>query len=114
MAQKSKNTHHSRRGFLRSLFGDVMPEDPAEMEEKRLLKQRASVLALKYAKNEARLAKIGVKAPISIDDTQFRVQLTGCDAEGDTQNLDLIIDPQSSSVTPYVSESDAEEGDPES
>jgi hypothetical protein len=112
--QNSKNTQHSRRGFFRSFLSDFVAETNVETAEQHALKQRASVLALKYGKNEARLAKIGVKSPVPIDETGFQVELTGHDATGETHCLKLKVNPETGDVRPFEVDSAAKQGNPES
>jgi hypothetical protein len=104
MPKNTENTHQSRRGFFKSLFGDIVPKSKVETENQRIAKQRASILALKYGKNEARLAKIGVKSPVYVENMTFRVDLTGVDATGDAHNLQLVVDTKSDDVTHFEPE----------
>ncbi len=114
MAQNTKNTQHSRRGFFQSLLGDFTLKKPAETAEQRTWKTRASVLALKYGKNEAMLAKIGVRTPVLIQESQFRVDLTGLDATGKTHRLELEVDAESGVVRRFEPEINPSQGNSES
>ena len=69
---------------------------------------------MKYGKNEARLAKIGVKSPVPIDETGFQVELTGHDATGETHCLKLKVNPETGDVRPFEVDSAAKQGNPES
>ena len=55
-------------------------------------------MALKYGKNEARLAKIGVKTPVAVDESVFRVELTGTDDTGDVHHLEVVVNSATGTV----------------
>lgn len=91
MHGNSSKSEPSRRGFLRSLVGDLLPNSPVNVEEQREKQSRASILALKYGKNEANLTKIGIKAPIVAGDGLYRVEVSGKDAVGENTTIRLEI-----------------------
>ena len=79
MARNSHDIEHNRRGFLRAFLVDSVPKRAEDLAEKALLSKRASILALKHGKNEAKWTKIGVKEPLWVQDSLYRVQIFGHD-----------------------------------
>lgn len=105
MSSNTPKNEPSRRGFFRALLGEIPTVSPKESDEQRAWKQRASVLALKFGKNEARLARIGVKNPVLVEGSRFIVELTGTDATGDVHNLELLVDSDAEVVNRVETES---------
>ncbi|MFP6581623.1 MAG: hypothetical protein VCD00_03615 [Candidatus Hydrogenedentota bacterium] len=114
MPKKPRNSQASRRGFLRTLLMDLPPKSKEEREEERKRSQRASILALKYAKSEAYLTKIGVESPQPIDEYVFRVKISGTRADNQTCMLELQVDTSSDMVGQFQSESQPPEESPPS
>lgn len=104
MKHDAKNAQSNRRGFLRSLLG---AEDPALAVERKALKNRAGVLALKYAKNEEKLLKLGVEAPVHIEDARFTVKVSGQNESGEAVDLDLEVDAEAKTVARIEAENSA-------
>lgn len=104
MKHNVKNAQSNRRGFLRSLLG--VP-DPVVAAERKALENRAGVLALNYAKNNERLLKLGVEAPVRLDETRFAVKVSGQTESGEALSLDLEVDVETKTVARIEAENSA-------
>jgi hypothetical protein len=110
---KSAKIQHSRRGFFHSLIADLtgkpVKETEQETQEQKNWKTKASILALRFAKNDKNMTKIGIKQPVLIENARFRVKLTGHDPQGQIQNLELEIDAITNETHPVINDSDTPE-----
>ena len=109
MAKKPSPSPSSRRGFLRALMMDLPPKSAEDLQDERKRVQRASVLALKYAKNDKNLTRIGVGTPDSIGEQLFCVNVSGDDPEGARCYIELQVDTLNDLVGEVVSD-ESDEG----
>lgn len=109
MADATTQRSNGRRDFFKSLLGRPSESEKAEAAEIEVLAQRAGIMALKFAKNEAKLSKIGVKSPQKMELPKFEVEIQGIDAAGETVTLNLIVDTTMGLVTPKPSPETPEE-----
>ena len=95
MRYNPKNTPNDRRGFLRSLLG---LEDPVLTAKQKALEKRAGLLAFKHAKDVEKLLKLGVQAPVHIEEARYSVKVSGQNESGDALALHLEVDAESEVV----------------
>ena len=104
---KPKQTTSSRRGFLQSFLSDLVSSKPRLSPEDIMQSKKASILALKYAKNKARLTKIGVESPQSLPDGLFNVKVFGLNITGARVNLKLEVNPDTKDIA--IADADRED-----
>ena len=109
MAKKPSPSPSSRRGFLRALMMDLPPKSAEDLQDERKRVQCASVLALKYAKSDKNLKRIGVGTPDSIGEQLFRINVSGDDSEGTRRYIELQVDTLNDLVGEVVSD-ESDEG----
>ena len=109
MAKKPSPSPSSRRGFLRALMMDLPPKSAEDLQDERKRVQRASVLALKYAKNDKNLKRLGVGTPDSIGEQLFRINVSGDDSAGKRCYIELQVDTLNDLVGEVVSD-ESDEG----
>lgn len=97
MPEKSSDETASRRDFFRSLLGEtkkVRKQSSQESEAVQAMKRRASVLALRYAQDEADLTQIGVEEPVQwgSENHVYRVNVNGYTPDSVSVGLQLQVD----------------------
>jgi len=93
-----KDQKRDRRGFLTNFLSDIKTSRRETREELQKNRTRASVLALKYAKNDLALTRIGLESPKFLKESTFTVQVTGFDQAEATQNIQLTVNTETRSV----------------
>jgi hypothetical protein len=87
-----------RRDFLKNFLSDIKTSRQEARRELQKERTRASVLALKYAKNELALTRIGLESPVHVADSKFTVKITGYDQAESSCQLQLNVDCQNRQV----------------
>lgn len=97
MQGKPSDKTASRRDFFRSLFGEAKKVRGRQLQDSdavQAMKRRASIIALRYAQNEADLTQIGVEEPKQLGEENhlYRVNINGYTQESVSMGLELHVD----------------------
>ena len=94
MQGKQSDKGESRRDFFRSLLGEVRKAPMQDSDALQAMKRRASVLALRYAQNEADLTQIGVEEPkkLGVENHLYQVKVTGYTQDSVSTGILLDVD----------------------
>lgn len=97
MQDKPSDITASRRDFFRSIFGEAKKahgQKVNDSEAVQAMKRRASIIALRYAKDEADLTQIGVEEPkqLGTENYLYRVNINGYTQDNVSTGIELHVD----------------------
>lgn len=104
MKDDAEETQSSRRGFFRALFSDVGADAAREKTERKVGASHASVMALKYAKHQLHLSKIGVESPTFLRENLYSVKLSGQEDSGETLDLEFEVNAETGAIKRFGEE----------
>ena len=108
MTPPSHDKERDRRGFLKNFLSDFNTHRRLAHEELRKNQTRASVLALKFAKNDLELEKIGIQNPVLIEECVFSVKIQGNDKSEQRCHFELKVDSEKRTVEVPKADEDSE------
>jgi hypothetical protein len=108
MTPPSHDKERDRRGFLKNFLSDFQTHRRVAHEELRKDQTRASVLALKFAKNELELEKVGIQNPVLIENSVFSVKIQGNDKSEQRLHIELKVDCENKTVEVPKADRDSE------
>ena len=108
MAPSPQDRKSDRRDFLKNFLSDLKTHRRVTREELRKNRTRASLLALKHAKDDMELNQIRMQNPIHIEDSTFTVKVTGHDETGSIRYVELRVNIENRTVEAPETEEDAE------